>query len=968
MRLPKAGLAVLLVGVLTAGARGEVLKFDFERTGRSTTFEGFKSVTPITDYTPERGYGWVGASGPSKQDWLENRIWKAGDRGVNGCVRANSMIDALAQDYCTSSVPFVVDLPNGKYHVWVMVGDWGAYEWYPHGAYTVLAQDKEIGKWDTSTREKFMPEFLRHKYTDYEPKQQLFEVYATPRFPEYQADAEVTEGKLKIEVRCDVGPEEYCGPINGVVIYPEAEKDQGEKFLKDLHAARKAVFDKNFSYPELKETYSEGVTDQEKERGFLLFPVPPDGEVFPNTYRRTKQGLESLEAFATRDEYEPLRFCIIPCNSQKPLTKVTVTVSELVGEKGDRIAQTDLQVGYVKYLHEYQRNTRLVRPVSGLLMDRSWFVPYYKVTKQAWITVHVPANALGGDYKGTVRVQAEGGGSADIPVTFTVIPVKLDEPRHALGFNYSAPDYVTWFPDGQRLQWEEVTRDFRVMRTRGMTTVATGFGPLPIDNNDTAQFEQLLDLYQKTGFPAIFYHAGVMNLSKNSALIQKYGTQWNKAWQDAFCGILRKLNDAAKKHNQPVTFSITDETTNEGYERLAWWVAKTTRQELPEINLAGDINGYRELMLTSPYLNVAGFNNGWGGSYGLNRARRLIRPEVIARVKANGCTPWFVNGGKGRYPFGLFFWKSTKWGMDGKIEWHYCADNSDYYNPFDSQEKNSFSSDVYPGQITSVVFEESREGIDDLRYIETLERLVAELAKQGDKLDPIAAGNVAKAKEALDFYVEEAADTVVTSAPDGSGQYVGSAWPKNRLDAMRKEVASYVVLLSGIASPRFVADPYVLEDWETQRSEYNTTNSWGAGDGCKASVSAEHPTEGKKCLKLEFTGGKGYSDNWGRLRTTDWRGFRTFTMDVFNPQPRPVKFTVNLRDQLAANLQDYNLRHMETLTLAPGKNTLKFDLLNMKSLDGKHQYDMDCMFNIFFSLADETQDTTLYLDNLLLHR
>ncbi len=49
----------------------------------------------------------------------------------------------------------------------------------------------------------------------------------------------------------------------------------------------------------------------------------------------------------------------------------------------------------------------------------------------------------------------------------------------------------------------------------------------------------------------------------------------------------------------------------------------------------------------------------------------MIREFLEELQQKTGAIPWFVNAGTGRFPFGLFFWKMTKHGVRGKVEWFY---------------------------------------------------------------------------------------------------------------------------------------------------------------------------------------------------------------------------------------------------------------------------------------------------------
>ena len=106
------------------------------------------------------------------------------------------------------------------------------------------------------------------------------------------------------------------------------------------------------------------------------------------------------------------------------------------------------------------------------------------------------------------------------------------------------------------------------------------------------------------------------------SLYNQFKNLLDPAQQEQYVSVFRKLDAVAKKKNQKVIYSVCDEGTNEGWEARSQLAAKLLREKAPDILTIGDINGYRELMLSAPYLHAAGFNNGWGGSYGINRRAR----------------------------------------------------------------------------------------------------------------------------------------------------------------------------------------------------------------------------------------------------------------------------------------------------------------------------------------------------------
>jgi hypothetical protein len=134
------------------------------------------------------------------------------------------------------------------------------------------------------------------------------------------------------------------------------------------------------------------------------------------------------------------------------------------------------------------------------------------------------------------------------------------------------------------------------------------------------------------------------------------------------------------------------------------------------------MNGYREVMAMAPYLNVATFNNGWDGIDHHNQGRQLMnRAFILELQEKTGAIPWFVNAGSGRFPFGFFFWKMAKYGVRGKVEWYYNLRNG----------KGSLvrldGARIWP----TLDYERSREGVDDLKYVVCLERLIERAGKHG---------------------------------------------------------------------------------------------------------------------------------------------------------------------------------------------------------------------------------------------
>ena len=87
--------------------------------------------------------------------------------------------------------------------------------------------------------------------------------------------------------------------------------------------------------------------------------------------------------------------------------------------------------------------------------------------------------------------------------------------------------------------------------------------------------------------------------------------------------------------------------------------------------------------------------------------------------------------------WGFGFWKS---GFRTLIPWIYQSSNGDPWNYLDGTSMDFFNRSTPDGEpIPVAMWEAYREGIDDGRYLYTLERLLAENAIRGGRAAEIAA-------------------------------------------------------------------------------------------------------------------------------------------------------------------------------------------------------------------------------------
>jgi len=467
------------------------------------------------------------------------------------------------------------------------------------------------------------------------------------------------------------------------------------------------------------------------------------------TVQEERRGdVRRAKLFAALGEYEPFSFVLRP---KENLEEVFIAAGELRGPDGS-IPAANVAVASVEQFHGGGQDVLVP-------LGKPWNMAAHS-TEFFWCTIKVPRDAKAGTYRGEVTVTARGKAVAAIQVELEVLPIVLQDPPFALGFNYSSPKNV-----------KELAAHLADMREHGMTCVAPLYEfHLPVHDSDTSEFGQFIEAYKQAGFAGTLYFATPMDLQLSA--LAGYGSETSRRWQQKYIQVMKRLQAEVQRHQVPVVMSIGDELTNKGVEgvKIGASLARFVWEELPEVATVSDMNGYREVMAMAPYLNVAAFNNGWDGIDHHNQGRQLLNKEFILEVREKtGAIPWFVNAGSGRFPFGFFFWKMARYGVRGKVEWYYNLRN----------EKGSLVCTQGESIHPTLDYERSREGIDDLKYVCRLEQLIAESRKQNRGE---AARNEAEA------LLKKIADSIVDNWTAYSSG--GERFPSDGFDVMDPEQAA----------------------------------------------------------------------------------------------------------------------------------------------------------------------------------
>ena len=246
------------------------------------------------------------------------------------------------------------------------------------------------------------------------------------------------------------------------------------------------------------------------------------------------------------------------------------------------------------------------------------------------------------------------------------------------------------------------------------------------------------------------------------------------------------LAEAKRRHWPPMIVNFGDEFTNSALEEFGAEVARSLK-EIPGIVTSVDANGYKEVKLLAPEVDIVAFNIGWAGPKRVNGDKRLLHKGTVEEIRESGAEPWLVNVGTDRFSNGFWLWKMVSLGVRGKIEWIYRSYMGMPYNSFDANPMIPHM--VFPGPRGSVIpsldYQRMRMGFDDLAYLYTLEQLLE--VRRGLAVDDTALAGAEAFLNRLDVMID-----------DDMSRYLDDEtqrWPIERYDALRNEAIDHILQL-----------------------------------------------------------------------------------------------------------------------------------------------------------------------------
>ena len=490
-------------------------------------------------------------------------------------------------------------------------------------------------------------------------------------------------------------------------------------------------------------------SDTVHARGFAIHQRNWVAPVWPDSHPSRDASELQLETFAAPGQYEPLTFTLLPL---RDLRRVTVNVSDLRSDEGRVLPTSDIDIRYVQY--------KWVRPnynVRGRYYRAPDLLPRFVEPRdlrarenfRVWLTLHVRLDATPGRYHGTVQVNLDRKPSAKLPIRVRVLPITLErDPELVNGTYYRPPvNHIDKAPDAySRTWWSRKMRcDFASMGQHGYNSFVARVVAGPAENGNwitsVGELETLLNVAQSHGFdrlkPVVCYF--------NYSLLKRYryytGHELRKhlvgvrmpprEFFDEVSQIVRALESERKRRGlaEFVYYPIDEPATTPASIEFTTAVLKAIKQ----------VPGVRTYVTADPteprFAPLKPFVDVWCCHYfALSQDQRdkQLREQGVEHwcypnqvAGENDHTP--VGGARMTYGFGRW-----RLGYSVLIPWTFEAHSGAPENYLDGYSMDFFNKTADDGSVLPcTLYEAYRQGIDDGRYITTLERWIERARKRG---------------------------------------------------------------------------------------------------------------------------------------------------------------------------------------------------------------------------------------------
>lgn len=698
--------------------------FDFGSAG--AVVPGFKAVTEITAYGTGGGCGFTSTDG-LKED---GKGWP------------DLLTGKFVWSPSSGQMEFRADVPDGEYLAWLSAGrvvrpDLKSRRFFLElNGQTIVDENPSFEEFCT---EKHLYRFMWTQYS--EKPHALWQNYISRMYPASTHSVTVTGGVISLRAVNHF--------LSALILVPADKRPQFDAVAADLRRKRIEAFEKTYyTPPQQKPVRRQG------DGEYLLY-VPDSWQAVrpwsaPSDDERARRTISTAAAPGQRIV---LRVAVVPFID---LGTCSLAVSDLRGPAV--IPSANAAVHFQNYRSDGTGVSEMALLPSRALQIEAG------VTQCYWLWLAIPPDAPAGIYRGALDFfpRSQNVPPAKIPVQLEVYPFQL-EPVIPVSYGMyyggrgspSFPNHLIRDKYREQLEWmKDIGFTAVSVGGPGVTGVNIGAGNVSMNFNGMRFW---MDLAREVGLarsPEQELMANALGMARTIGR-RLPGSIGAKVDQDP--GIeLRQPEFKALHLNAsqqykafldqmglPVAVEVVDEpreVPNPWNRNLADTIAYADM--LHEAGLRtfvtpmGDSNQGKDYTVLAEHVDIISVH-AYPGSKG-----------QIMSTREHGKTLWLYNTGKDRFSWGFYNWRV---GSKGRWEWHFCWSEGgskggypgdEWYNPFTSRHglaPNAPYSKYRGGMLFQSAYLSIAEGVNDYRYLHTLEKAIEASRAAGTNLETVGA-------------------------------------------------------------------------------------------------------------------------------------------------------------------------------------------------------------------------------------
>jgi hypothetical protein len=473
----------------------------------------------------------------------------------------------------------------------------------------------------------------------------------------------------------------------------------------------------------------------DKERGYSIFIKSYMDNIYPNMIPTKDEIRTSVSCYAALGEKEPVVVVVYPLEDMR---SIKLIAGDLREEGGGIIPKSNIEIGYIRYDYEPEGLTWYCKGKYVMPFNETHGK---KETPRAFlVTVVVPEEVKGGIYKGKLTVIG-GRKNTDIDYIVEVLPFKFkpftDE------YYFGAFTYLSANTDPAWL--EKIILD---LKKYGMNIIHSNIRDvIKVTANDVkinfTNIEKHALLMKKYGFKKwIVEMTGLPNAFVDALGCKYYDERFNRAYKS----MLKQIKDKMEEGGWPEIQIMYDEprefdSDNQRPLARTYWDMENLLKLHNEVGLAAlptymsDSGGKRfdDKGKEAEYWRLVPLSK-YNMTHGWEKSKKIIEETV-----KYGKVLYLYNCGFGRYQFGLFTYQLN---ARGNVQFWYSGGN--YFNTMAQFPTSYAVLTIKDGPFVPVLrWIRSAEGVDDFRYIYTLEKLIEE-SKDKNSTDVLKAKDLLK--------------------------------------------------------------------------------------------------------------------------------------------------------------------------------------------------------------------------------